>query len=642
MFHPHSRRPRSSVFRLTPLLLTGCLLLGCLLVPGQTRGADRPNILWITSEDNGLELGCYGDEYATSPHIDALAADGLRYNFCWSTAPVCAPARTTIISGMYPQSLGAEHMRSLLPMPEGLKMYPQYLREQGYYCTNNSKEDYNLVKPDGVWDDSSRKAHWKNRAEGQPFFAIFNHTISHESQIRSRPHTPVHDPAGVRVPAFHPDIPETRRDWAQYYDKVTEMDKLVGKNVAELKEAGLYEETIIFYYGDHGSGMPRYKRWPYNTGLHVPLIVRFPEKYKHLAPPEYQTGGTSDRLVGFVDLAPTLLSICGIRPPEQLQGLAFAGPHRTENPRYIFGFRGRMDERIDMVRSARNERFVYLRHFYPHRPYGQYLNYMFQTPTTRAWYELHLEGKLTPEQDAFWREKPVEELYDLQNDPDEVRNLAEDPAYAETLGEFRDALGKWCQEIRDVGVLPEAEVHARIQGRSPYDLVRSGELVADYDRLLGAAFIATRAKFEDVGRGDVVDAFVDPEAGVRYWAALFALRCGKAGAESWRDQLLDCLEDDSPSVRIMAAEALGRYGESDDLERVLQVLVETADLRLHDVPTAIAAWNALDVLDDKAAPVRDKLAELPEKSSKPAPRMETYVPRLKEKVLADLDGKPLP
>ncbi len=637
MFHTLSRRSRSCTFRLTPLLLTCCLLL-----PGSLLAAERPNILWITSEDNGLELGCYGDEFATSPHIDALAVDGLRYNFCWSTAPVCAPARTTIISGLYPQSLGAEHMRSQMPMPEGLKMYPQYLREQGYYCTNNSKEDYNLVKPSGTWDDSSRQAHWKNRGEGQPFFAIFNHTISHESQIRSRPHTPVHDPAGVRVPAFHPDIPETRRDWAQYYDKVTEMDKLVGKNIAELKEAGLYDETIIFYYGDHGSGMPRYKRWPYNTGLHVPLIVRFPEKFKHLAPPEYQTGGTSDRLVGFIDLAPTLLSICGIKPPEQWQGLAFAGPHRTDDPPYIFGFRGRMDERVDMVRSARNERFVYLRHFYPHRPYGQYLNYMFQTPTTRAWYDLHLQGKLTPEQDAFWREKPAEELYDLQNDPDEVRNLAGDPAYAETLQEFRNALGNWCRDIGDVGVLPEAEVHARIQGKSPYDLLRSGELVVDYDRLLAAAFIASRAEFEDVGRGDVVDAFIDPEPGVRYWAALFALRAGNAGAESFRDQLLDCLEDDSPSVRIMAAEALGRYGEPKDLESVLKVLVETADLRLHDVPTAIAAWNALDVLNDKAASVRDQLAELPEKSSKPAPRMETYVPRLKEKVLADLDGKPLP
>ena len=269
--------------------------------------ADRPNILWISSEDNGQHLGCYGDEYADTPNLDAFAKTGMRYKTAWSNAPVCAPARTTIISGMYPPSTGSQHMRSTTQLPteiagEAVKMFPAFLREAGYYCTNASKEDYNLDKTGQVWDQSNGKAHWKNRDEGQPFFAVFNETVSHESKIRSKPHELVHDPAGVRVPAYHPDIPEVRRDWAQYYDKLTEMDRRLGKHLKDLEKAGLADETIVFYWGDHGSGMPRSKRTPLDSGLRVPMIVRFPDKFKHLAPPEYQVDGESDRLVSFVDL----------------------------------------------------------------------------------------------------------------------------------------------------------------------------------------------------------------------------------------------------------------------------------------------------------------------------------------------------
>ncbi|MFN3159589.1 MAG: sulfatase-like hydrolase/transferase [Rubinisphaera brasiliensis] len=606
------------------------------------QAADRPNILWITSEDNGIELGCYGDDYADTPNIDKLAEKGMRYNYCWSNAPVCAPARTTIISGMYPTSLGAQHMRSQQPMPQGMKMYPQYLREAGYYCTNNSKEDYNLEKPGQVWDDSSRKAHWKNRKDGQPFFAIFNHTVSHESQLRKRPHTAVHDPAKAPIPAYHPDIPESRQDWAQYYDKLTEMDEKVGQNLQELAEAGLMEDTIIFYYGDHGSGMPRHKRWPYNSGLHVPLVVHFPEKYKDLAPEEYTTGGASDRLVSFVDLAPTLLSLCGVKPPQEWQGHAFAGKFETEDQPYIFGFRGRMDERIDMVRSMRNERFMYIRHFYPHRPYGQFVHYMFQTPTTRKWYQMHLDGQLTDAQDLFWRTKPVEELYDLQADPDEINSLVDDPQYAETLKEMREVLGKKMQETRDVGIVPEAEMNQVCDGKSPYDLVRQGKLTGDYDRAIAAAFLATRATADEVTDEALVNALSDDQATVRYWATIFTLREGEQVVPEVRSHLLDRLDDSSSSVRVIAAETLATYGQEEDLARSLDVLVKAADLRQSDVYTAIAAWNSLDELGDKAASVRDRLAELPEQAKGTPGRMSSYIPRLKQKTLADLDGKPLP
>ena len=264
-----------------------------LMLAGKVGAAERekPNILWITSEDHGPHIGCYGDEFADTPNLDRLAGKGILYKRAWSTAPVCAPARTTIISGVYPPSLGAEHMRSQVPLPSFMKMYPQYLREAGYYCTNNSKEDYNLAKPGKVWDVSGRKGHWRDRKSGQPFFAIFNLTMTHESKIRNPKAKLLHDPAKVRVPAYHPDTPEVRSNWAQYYDRITEMDKEAGRILREIKDAGLAEDTIVFFYADHGAGMPRGKRWPYNSGLHVPMILYVPEKWKHLAPPEYKAGG---------------------------------------------------------------------------------------------------------------------------------------------------------------------------------------------------------------------------------------------------------------------------------------------------------------------------------------------------------------
>ena len=245
----------------------------------------RPSIVWIVSEDHGPQLGCSGDTYASTPNVDRLAARGMIYMHAWSCAPVCAPARTTMISGMYAPSTGGEHMRSMVAYPAGKQMFPQLLRAAGYYCTNNAKEDYNLAQPGQVWDESSRQAHWRNRQAGSPFFAVFNSEKSHESQIRVRPHTAVHDPVKVRVPAYHPETPEVRQDWAQYYDGVSAADADAGNRLRELEDAGLAEETIVFYFADHGSGMPRSKRWPYNSGLQVPLFVYIPQNFSNCGPP---------------------------------------------------------------------------------------------------------------------------------------------------------------------------------------------------------------------------------------------------------------------------------------------------------------------------------------------------------------------
>ena len=610
-------------------------LLGLAL--GRVSAADRPNILWLTSEDHSPTMGCYGDKYATTPNVDALAARGMRYRFAWSCAPVCAPARTTLISGLYPPSTGAEHMRSMVPLPTGFKMYPQFLREAGYYCSNNAKEDYNLGKPGSVWDESSRNAHYKNRAAGQPFFAVFNSEKSHESQIRSRPHTPVHDPAKVRVPAYHPDTPEVRQDWAQYYDKVSEVDVVAGQRLKELADAGLADDTIVFYYADHGSGMPRSKRWPCNSGLQVPVVVHFPAKWKHLAPPEYKPGGVSDRLISFVDFAPTVLSLAGVQPPAWMQGHAFAGKFIAPAQPYVFGFRGRMDERIDCVRSVSDGRYVYLRNFMPHLSQGQHVDYQFQTPTTRVWFDLYKSGKATEAQSIFWRApKAPEELYDLTTDPDEVKNLAASPQHQEVLAKFRQAQSGLAAKIRDVGLLPEGEIHSRSTGGAPYTMGHD-DAKYPFARVFAAADLASRLAPDALPQ--LRQSLTDLDSAVRYWAALGLLMRGKAAVTAARPDLLKALADASPFVRIPAAQALGQFGEPADLEKALPALIEQADWGKSGVFASISAINALGALGSQAAAAAPAIKALPDQGASPDGRFNSYVPRLLADLTAALGGE---
>ena len=617
--------------------LPALLLLAIACLTTASSAADRPNILWITSEDNGQQLGCYGDEYADTPNLDSIAAKGTIYLNAWSNAPVCAPARTTIISGVYPPSTGSQHMRSSAPMPPFMKMYPQYLREAGYYCTNNSKEDYNLIKPDGVWDQSNGKAHWRTRQPGQPFFAIFNFTVTHESQVRKRPHTPVHDPAKVRVPAYHPDTPEVRRDWAQYYDKITEMDGMAGKVLQELEQDGLADDTIVFYYGDHGAGMPRSKRWPYDSGLRVPLIVSIPPKWQSLASPDYKVGGSSDRLVGFIDLAPTLLSLVGIQPPDYMQGHAFLGKYCQPGPKYVFGFRGRMDERYDMVRSVGDGRYVYLKHYMPHRIYGQYINYMFQTPTTQVWKDLYDAGTLEPPKTHFWETKPSEEIYDLKNDPDEVHNLVDSPEHREVLARMRQSHKDWVFRICDLGFLPEGEMHTRDPNVSPYEM---GHDPTKYplERVFAAAQAASSLKKEDVPK--LLKAFGDEDDAVRYWAAIGLLMREADGVNAGRKQLNKALGDEAPYVRIAAAEALGRYGTDEEAAEALAVLMPLANVQESGIYLSLAALNAIDYMDGRAKSAEAAIEALPVQARNMPDRVGSgYLKNLKDKILSDLRRK---
>ena len=609
--------------------------------------AARPNILWISSEDHGPHMGCYGDTYATTPNVDALAKRGMIYMHCWSNAPVCAPARTTIITGMYPTSLGAEHMRSMVPFPAGKKMFPQFLREAGWYCSNNAKEDYNIEKPGQVWDDSSKNANWRNRAvltrrdgtmTGQPFFAVFNSLKSHESQIRTRPHTQIHDPAKVRVPAYHPDTPEVRRDWAQYYDIVTEADADAGKLLAALEKDGLTEDTIVFYWADHGSGMPRSKRWPYNSGLHVPLVVYIPEKFAALRPPEYKAGGKSERLVSFVDFAPTMLSLIGVQPPEWMQGHAFLGKFIAEPQPFLHGFRGRMDERLDLVRSVTDGRYVYVRNYMPHLIYGQHLNYMWQTTTTRVWEQLHKEGKLNAVQDKFWNPKPPEELFDLQSDPDEVVNLAlsENMSKPSSLVQKKliKAMDEHALNIRDVGFVPEGERIEHSTGSSPYEFGHSDAY--QFEKIYYTArFVSMLSPHMlDTIQQDVPDK--DPI--VRYWATLGLQMFGKPAIDGNHFRLTAKLKDPSAPVRIAAARALAEFGTEADAQAAFTVLLDAADWSKNDVFTAMSALDALAATAGKLAQSKDaaaliaRIKALPAKGPAPDARYKEYIPRILEEL----------
>lgn len=596
------------------------------LVSPRAHAADKPNILWLTSEDHGPEMGCYGDANARTPNVDALAAKGMLFRRAWSTHPVCAPARTAIVSGMYGESTGAIHMRSMVPMPTGAKMSPELLREAGYYAANNNKEDYNLPKTARTWDDSSPQAHWRKRAAGQPFFAVFNSTKSHESQIRLRPHTPIADPAKMRVPDYHPDIPEVRQDLAQYYDKVSEADADAGARLKELATDGLADDTIVFYYGDHGSGMPRSKRWPSNSGLSVPMVVYFPEKWRHLAPREYQPGGRSDRMVSFVDLAPTVLSLAGIRPPAAMQGHAFAGPYQTAPQPFLFGARGRMDERQDLVRSVTDGRYVYLRNFFPHVSQAQRVSYQFETPTTRRWHELFAAGKTNDVQSIFWRTpKAPEELYDLQNDRDEVRNLADSPAHRATLEKLRAAQRAHLEAVRDVCFLPEGEMHARAQGGSPYDLARD-DAKYPFRRIVAAADLASR--LDAAAAPQLRPLLADADAAVRYWGALGFLMRGAGAVQGEAALLRNALADTSPHVRIVAAQALGLHGPASDLAPALAVLGDLVRSDQHGVFVAMSALSAVEALGPKAQSLHALVGTLKTDTGSPDARFNSYVPRL--------------
>ncbi len=585
-------------------LASGLLLISTISGCKETAPLPPPNILWIVSEDNSPFLGAYGDSFATTPNLDKLAAEGVLYEHAFASAPVCAPSRNTLITGVYPPSMGTQHMRSKYALPAFIRFFPTYLREAGYYTTNNFKKDYNVAvdQSEQAWDESSKEATYQNRRPGQPFFAVFNHTVSHEKSI----HTSIpsvnlrHDPERVPIPPYHPPTEEMKHDWAQYYDKVEDMDRQAGDLLAQLEADGLADNTIVFYYSDHGGILGRSKRFLFESGLRIPLIVRVPERYKHLI--DLPPGSKSNRLVSFIDFAPTVLSLAGIEIPDYMQGNAFMGESAIEDLAYAFGFRGRMDEVYDLGRTARDERFRYVRNFMPHRIYGQYLSYLWRAPSMQSWDSAFQAGGLTEVQSAFFQPKPTEELYDVRVDPHNTQNLAGNPAYAEDLRRMRQATFDWMATIRDAGLMPEAEMIHRTGDSSTYEYVHSDAY--PFDRILETADWATQRDPAYVPA--LLDRKDDPNEAVRYWVAtgLTILSKEKPEVSAVLAQL--CM-DQSPNVAIAAAEGLLNTGENELGLSVLERYLDHPEEKVR-----VHALNIIRVIGEAARPLFPKLRKLVE------------------------------
>ncbi|MCA9086706.1 MAG: sulfatase [Planctomycetaceae bacterium] len=429
-------------------------------------GADRPNIVWLVSEDNSVHyMKLYTDHGAATPHIAAMAQHGLIYQHAFSNAPVCSVARTTLATGCYGPRIGTQyHRRSVaVPLPDQMKMFPEYLRQAGYYTANNNKTDYNAIPGKGVWDDSSRKASWRNRSEGQAFFYMQSFPVSHESSLhftaeQMAKETTTTSPNDVFVAPYHPDTATFRYTYARYLDRIMDMDRQIGAVVDELTKDGLLEETFIFYFGDHGGVLPRGKGYAYESGLHVPLVVRIPDKWKHLV--DATPGSRVNGFVSFIDFGPTVLNLAGVAVPEQMDGRPFLGQgvvgSEVEKRDEAFGYADRFDEKYDLVRTLRKGRFEYVRSFQPFNFDGLQNNYRYRMLAYQEWRKLYQDGQLNDVQKQFFEARPAEQLFDIEADPYETTNLANDPAYAETLQKMRTALTDRLKAMPDLSFYPES------------------------------------------------------------------------------------------------------------------------------------------------------------------------------------------
>ena len=562
---------------------------------------DRPNFLWLTCEDISPYLGCYGCEVAETPHLDRLAEEGIRYTQAYACAPVCAVARSALLTGMYSSTIGTHQMRSYTLLPDCIPTYPEVFRDAGYYCTNNRKEDYNSPfnnDPD-LWDESSGQAHYKNRAPGQPFFAVFNCTVSHEAQLDEDhirgyvrrgdiPAEPRIDPAAIELPPYHPDLPEIRQDWARFHDLITLMDRRAGEKLAELEASGEADNTIVFFYSDHGGMLSRSKRFLYNGGTHVPFIVRVPKKWQHLAPAP--PGSVTDRLVNFIDMPKTVISMAGLPVPELMQGNIFLGTDAAPPAKTVHFFRDRMSERPDFSRAVTDGRWYFIRNFMPHRPRGRCTRY---GPTVqanwRAWEQHYDAGLCGPIQSQFFLPKPPVELFDTQQDPWQVTNLAADPDYQEHRQRLEKDLDDWMVQTRDLGLVPESMFFELVgpdkSFKTRYEFGQSDNYPVE--RMLT---IAKQASMAQAGSERACLRLLQDDYPVaRYWGAygLFLVQNPESEIRSALETM--AASDEMTANRIMAAQALGLCGNPD-------VSFETIFKEAHDTKdgyTFLFAINAL-------------------------------------------------
>ena len=498
-------------------LRSGLLLasLACLACEGRTiPGAPgtRPDILLIVAEDLSPRLGAYGDPLAHTPNIDRLAAQGTRFTRAFTTAGVCAPSRAAIAMGVHQNTWGAGHMRAnaggYLPVPpQHWLAFPEILRRAGYWTINAGKTDYQLSTrlggafggPPSLWDED-RNEDWGNRPPGTPFFAYLTLGESHESQVwptwtarslMSLAMLPLRvwnhwqwpkrtAPSDIHPPPYYPDTATVRADMARHYNNIARVDARVGEILQRLEADGLAEDSVVIFTSDHGDGLPRAKRWPYDSGIHVPLVVRWPGVLP--------AGSVNDELVSGVDLAPTLLSIAGLPVPEAMQGRIFMGPEKQPEPPYVYAARDRIDEQPDRVRAVRDRRWKYIRNFQPDRPYVLDVAFRDVMPMMREMRALAAAGELSGSAALWFRpERDPEELYDTRQDPHEVDNLANDPRQALRLASMRAALDDWLQASGDLGGIEEAKLARRFWPEGEQPITGEPQLVVEAGGRVAAA-----------------------------------------------------------------------------------------------------------------------------------------------------------
>lgn len=571
---------------------------------------DRPNVLWITTEDMSPNLGSYGDPDARTPNLDTLAENSVRFTQAFATAPVCSPVRSTLITGMYAVSLGSQRLRSQFPYPEEVHPFPAKLRELGYYCTNNVKTDYNVENEPAfiaqAWNESSPTAHWRDRAPNQSFFSVINLMTTHQSRTAVWPRADFerevgstlkkeerHDPDALTLPSFYPDTAEARQAWARYLDCITAMDRQVGEILDQLEEDGLADDTIVFFFSDHGMGMPRGKRTLYDSGLQVPLLIHVPEKWQRQVPAP--AGTTSDELVSFIDFAPTVLTLCGVGKESYQPGRVFLGQNQVPAREFIYAARDRVDEVFDVARAIRDSRWLYIRNHMPHLPWMQPCGY---SDTDTFIQELHQrDPEAGPSGFTGFAQapRPLEELYDTVADPDQLNNLAKLPEHRITLDHLRKQLRQWQLDTRDLGYLTEPMMEARInrEKMSPRELAKEESRYALTRLLTVADAVGTD---EDSARQRAW--LRDPDDAVRYWATV-GLNARPSLTKRDIAALYPLLQDRSPTVRIEAAATLAKAGET---EASLPVLGSALHIK-NPTMVVLHAARAIELLGPVARPL---------------------------------------
>lgn len=567
----------------TPITLFLLTLLAPGLAASTAQAADRPNILWIMTEDISPFFGCYGNPDADTPNLDRYAETSHLFLNAWTTAPICAPSRSSLATGMYQTSIGTQNLRSDVPISGEIKPLATVFRENGYWTALRNKTDYNF-DAEGLFNYHADDIYlWRSTPEDKPFFAFLNIGATHEGPgniseraapaLERLPEDRLHDPDQVHLPPYYPDTPEMRRIWARYHDLISVWDMDVKQVLDALKADGRDEDTIVFILSDHGLGLPRYKRWLYRTGMHVPLMIHIPEKFRAFSPGGRKASREED-IVSFVDLPATALTLAGIAVPDIYHGSSILRKNaQTIKQRdYVFGARDRADDMYDLSRSVSDGRYIYIRHYMPHLPpiQGGVIFAPTKKETLVELHRVHDAGKDTEQSKLLWSPRPYEELYDLEKDPHELKNIARDPRMAQVKSRLAGELRAWLLEIRDSAFLTEPEMHRRAQaaGLKVYDMLQDEELYP-VEPVLNVAEMAS------MKQGDGLEFHTSADPAIRYWAMMAAIMADKK-TPRMKEVLTLGLSDPNAIVRTTAAEGLARMGETGKAIPVFRDLLENA------------------------------------------------------------------